>query len=97
MSKARYCLALITFILVNDEISAQGTFQDAYNDFKQQAQANYEDFRQKANKEYAEWMHQAWEWHQEIAPMPRPRDEMLPPVIPIREEDCRRNTIISLL
>lgn len=60
---------------------AQGTFQDAYNDFKQKAQSNYEDFRHKANKDYADWMRQAWEWHQKIAPMPRPKDEMFPPIL----------------
>ena len=68
-------------------ISAQGTFHDAYNDFKQQAHSEYEDFRQKANKEYAEWMKKAWEWHKKIEPMPRPKDEMLPPIIYNKEKD----------
>ena len=60
---------------------AQDTFKDAYYDFKQQAQADYEDFRQKANKEHAERMRKAWKWHDKIEPKPRPKDEMLPPVI----------------
>ena len=72
----------ITYILLLPcTISAQGTFYDAYDEFRQQAQTEYENFRQKANKEYADWMRQAWEWHKTVAPMPRPKDDMLPPVI----------------
>lgn len=63
------------------------TYKETYDDFKQKAQSSYEDFRQKANKEYADWMRQAWEWHQKIAPMPRPKDEMLPPVIYNKEKE----------
>lgn len=62
------------------------TFKEAYDGFKQQAQNNYKDFRQKANKKYAAWMRKAWEWHQKIAPMPRPKDDMIPPVIYNKEE-----------
>lgn len=53
----------------------------SYDEFKQQAKTEYENFRQQANKEYAEWMKQAWEWHKKIEPTPRPKDDMLPPVI----------------
>lgn len=72
-------------------ISAMGvngqTFKEAYDNFKQQAQADYEDFRKKANEDYAEWMRQAWEWHDKIAPMPRPKDEMLAPIIYNKENE----------
>lgn len=57
------------------------TFKEAYDSFKQHARNDYEDFRRKANREYAEWMRKAWEWHEKIEPMPRPKDEILPPVI----------------
>lgn len=60
---------------------AQNTFLDTYDKFRQQAKSEYEDFRKKANQEYADWMRKAWEWHDKIEPMPRPKDEMLPPVI----------------
>ena len=60
---------------------AQNAFQDTYDKFRQQAKSEYEDFRKKANQEYADWMRKAWEWHDKIEPMPRPKDEMLPPVI----------------
>ncbi len=73
-------LVFICLMIVPCATLAQGTFQDAYNDFKQQAETEYEDFRKKANQEYAEWMRKAWEWHKKIEPMPRPKDEMMPPV-----------------
>lgn len=63
------------------------TYKEAYDDFKQKAQSSYENFRQKANKEYADWMRQVWVWHQKIAPMPRPKDEMLPPIIYNKEKE----------
>ena len=67
-------------------IFAQETFEEAFNDFKKKAETRYEDFRIKANKEYADWMRNAWEWHKKIAPIPRPKDEMLPPIIYNKEE-----------
>lgn len=57
------------------------TFREAYEDFRQKAEAEYEDFRKKVNQEYADWLRQAWEWHQKIEPMPRPKDDMLPPIV----------------
>lgn len=80
-------LFILAISFVSSASFAQGTFRDAYNDFKQQAKENYEDFRKKANQEYANWMRQAWEWHDKIAPMPRPKDEMLPPVIYNKKEE----------
>lgn len=74
-------ITLLTFVNAVMCHHAQGTFQDAYDGFKQQSQSDYEDFRKKVNKEYAEWMRKAWEWHQKIEPMPRPKDEMQPPVV----------------
>ena len=67
--------------------NAQNTFQDAYRGFKQQAQNNYDDFRRKANQEYAEWMRKAWAWHDKISPKPRPKDDVLPPIIYNKEEE----------
>lgn len=78
--KRRLYLTMLTgcfFLSVN----AQNDFEDAYNDFKQKAETEYEDFRKKANQEYSAWMRKAWEWHKKIEPMPRPKDEMMPPVI----------------
>lgn len=77
---------LLVFLSVPCVPFAQGTFKDAYNDFRQQAQNNYEDFRRRVNHEYAEWMKQAWEWHDKIEPMLMPKDDMLPPVIYDKEK-----------
>lgn len=78
------------FLLTNVRLYAQeDEFRRAYNDFNRQAKQEYEDFRSRANKEYAEFVRQAWEWHKKIAPMPRPKDEMIPPVV-IRDEDNKR-------
>ena len=74
-------IAIAYTLLFPCTVFAQGTFQDAYNNFKQQARTDYEDFRKKANQEYADWMRKAWEWHKKIEPMPRPKEELLPPVI----------------
>lgn len=74
-------IAVFAITILPCKIIAQATFHDAYNEFKQKAHADYEEFRQKVNKEYADWMRKAWEWHDKIAPMPRPKDEMMPPII----------------
>lgn len=85
--------AITVFLLffINATAIHSQTFEEAYNDFKEHAQANYEDFRQKANKEYADWMRQAWEWYKKIAPTPRPKDNMRPPVIYKEEEDREKD------
>lgn len=78
--KKEILIILSLFVLFNLPLSGQ-TFRDVYEEFKKQAQTNYDDFRRKANKEYAEWMRKAWAWHDKISPMPRPKDEILPPII----------------
>ena len=77
----RLILILVFLMNVPCVIHAQGTFQDAYNEFKQQARSEYDDFRKKVNQEYADWMRQAWEWYTTIEPLHQPKEEMLPPVI----------------
>lgn len=79
-------LFIVIMLSVPCETFAQGTFEDVYKDFKKQAQTEYEDFRKKVNKDYAEWMRKAWEWHDKIAPMMRPKDEIRPPVIFDKEQ-----------
>ena len=68
-------------------ICAQGSFQDAYNEFKKKAQTDYDDFRQKANQDYADWMKKAWEWYGKVEPMLLPKDDMQPPVIYNKENE----------
>lgn len=80
-----------SFTLFPGQASAQETFQDAYTDFKKKAETVYEDFRMKANKQYAEWMRQTWEWHKKIEPVPRPKDEIQPPIKYSKEERRRKS------
>lgn len=88
----RYKVFLV-FVFCPLLIKGQNTFQDVYNEFRQQAKTEYEDFRKKANQEYADWMRKAWEWHDKIEPMPRPKDEMLTPVIYEEEKQASPNPI----
>ena len=66
------------------------TFEDVYNEFRQQAQSDYENFRDKANSEYAEFVKEAWRQHKVLPVIPKPKDENVPPVemdksLPIEE------------
>jgi len=87
MKKYRFCLFFIAIFFHHLIVIGQNTFLQNYSSFKKNVEKEYNDFRQKANREYADWMRQAWEWHQKIAPMPRPKDEMLPPVIYNKEKE----------
>ncbi|MCH5307540.1 MAG: hypothetical protein J1E37_05615 [Prevotella sp.] len=87
-------ITIIYFFVNVTNIDGQ-TLKSAYDAFKQQAQANYEDFRKRANREYAEWMRKAWEWHQQMAPVPQPKDEKRPPVIYDKKEERKKTKPIS--
>ena len=79
-------LFLILLACLFVPLQAQVTFQDAYDQFKQQAKDEYETFRDEANKTYAEFVRQAWEEHKVMPAIPMPKEEEVPPVI-IPEED----------
>ena len=83
----RLDVILLCFMLFPCGICAQGSFQDAYNEFKKKAQTDYEDFRKQANQIYADWMRKAWEWYGKVEPTPQPKDDMLPPVIYDKEKE----------
>lgn len=67
-------------------LQAQVTFQEAYDQFKQQAKDEYETFRDEANKVYVEFVRQAWDEHKVMPAIPKPKEEEVPPVI-IPDED----------
>lgn len=79
-------LFLILLACLFVPLQAQVTFQDAYDQFKQQAKDEYETFRDEANETYAEFVRQAWEEHKVMPAIPMPKEEEVPPVI-IPEED----------
>ena len=86
----KYIVVFLFLTVFSCKVSAQGTFHEAYNEFKKQAEDTYENFRKKANKEYADWMRQAWEWHDRIEPMLMPKDDMMPPVIFDKKKEERK-------
>lgn len=81
------CLTLFASLFVYSQ--AQVTFQDAYDQFKQQAKEEYENFREEANKKYADFVRQAWEEHKVMPAIPKPKEEEVPPVV-IPEEDLQQ-------
>ena len=79
--------SIIISLFVSYLIYGQNSTIAQYNQFKQQAHQEYSDFRKKVNQDYADWMRKAWEWHDKIEPMPRPKEEMQPPVIYCKENE----------
>ena len=72
---------LVYLVGISLTASAQvNEFEEAYKAFRQQALKEYSDFRDKVNKVYADFMRQAWEQHQALPEIPKPKDE--PPVPP---------------
>lgn len=81
--------ALLSFLLVCYSLSAfaqVNEFQQAYEEFRNQAKQNYEDFRKKANEEYADFVRKAWAEHLTLPAVPKPEDDKVQPVI-IKDED----------
>lgn len=52
-----------------------------YEDFKKEAYQKYDDFRMKANEDYARFLQNAWEQFHGNAPVPRPKQKPIPPVV----------------
>ena len=84
----RNLLSLI-FASLFVHLQAQVTFQDAYDQFRQQAKEKYENYRDEANKKYADFVRQAWEEHKVMPAIPKPKEEEVPPVV-IPEEDLQK-------
>lgn len=63
------------------------TFEDVYNEFRQQAKTKYENFRDQANREYAEFVRKAWEEYKVMPAIPKPKEEEVPPVVIPEEEE----------
>lgn len=66
-------LCLIAFSIP----SKSQTFEEEYNQFKQNAIEDYIDFRKKANEEYATFMKEAWKQYKVLpkASIPKENDE----------------------
>lgn len=84
--RCKLSFMFVFFSLIN---KAQNTFQDTYNEFRQQVRTEYNDFRNKANQEYADFLRKAWASYQTLPAIPKPKKENVPPVI-IKEEDRKK-------
>ena len=79
---------LVCLVGISLTASAQvNEFEEAYKAFRQQVLKEYSDFRDKVNKEYADFMRQAWERHQALTEIPKPKDEPPVPPIPYPKDD----------
>lgn len=86
--------SIIISLFVSYLVYGQNSIIAQYNQFKQQAHQEYSDFRKKVNQDYADWMRKAWEWHDKIEPMPRPKEEMQPPIIYSKENEKEKTNPI---
>lgn len=78
-------LSVLVFIALLTETKGQ-TLKDKYDDFKQQAHQEYSDFRKKCNAEYADFLKQAWQSYEAGPAIPKPKDEIVPPVVMPKED-----------
>lgn len=74
-------LITLLFCTISPYAFSQNNALEQYNQFKQQVQNKYSDFRNKCNAEYAEFLKQAWESYQAGPIIPKPKDEIVPPVV----------------
>lgn len=82
------CLALLTCACRGMAQDDADDFKKRFAAFKQQTTQRYDDFRQEANRNYGEFREEAWKKYYSNAPIPKPKDEEIPPVvIPKDEQD----------
>lgn len=63
-----------------------GGTHDDFEAFRQQITADFEDFRKKINEDYIEFLRNPWKEFESEKPIPKPKEEEVPPVV-IPEED----------
>lgn len=57
-------------------------FEDmSFEEFRQAIHKDFESFRQKCNEEYAEFLKDPWKAFKEERPVPKPKEEPMPPVV----------------
>lgn len=61
--------------------------KEAFEAFRKQAQQSYSNFRQQCLKEYTDFVRNAWQAFEGKAPIPVPKDDMLPPVVKPKEDE----------
>ena len=79
--KIAFIAGAIFFIAPTTSSAQTNDFQSQYENFKKQAKAEYEDFRAQCNAEYVEFVKEAWKEYKALPAIPRPKDEIVFPVI----------------
>lgn len=80
-------LTLICTIVLAQNSQSKSVLSQ-YEEFRCMAHKKYDDFREKANMQYAEFMRQAWQTYNASSAVPRPKDEIVPPVVML-DKDSR--------
>ena len=77
----RHIYLLFGFFALSLVANAQNKAIEQYNQFKQQAHLDYDDFRKKCNAIYANFLRESWESYKAGPIIPKPQDEVVPPVV----------------
>ena len=77
----RFSLVALWILICSATYAQTDEFLNAYDEFRRQAQAEYEDFRNEANKRYADFVRQAWQYHNVLPAIEKPKREEVPPVV----------------
>ena len=83
----RHFVIFIILAICADNIFAQTSQQQAFEEFRKKAKSEYEDFRSKALDEYVKFVEQAWKEYQLFKPVQPPKDQPKPPVIYYEEPE----------
>lgn len=70
---------LVSYAQTNDP-------RKTYEEFRQQAYQEYSDFHKLANEQYANFLKDAWKRFHSLPAIPKPKEEMVPPVIAPEED-----------
>ena len=80
----------ILFIAPRPSSAQTNDFKSQYEQFKKQARTEYEDFRAQCNAEYVEFVKEAWKEYKVLSAIPRPKDEIVPPVIRLNKDKGKK-------
>lgn len=79
---ASFCL----FFVANGRAQTD-EFREIYDNFRKEAKADYDDYRDEANAKYVEFMERAWKQYYALPAIPKPKDETVPPVILVDDDE----------
>lgn len=65
----------------NNNSGSSGSFREEFDKFRKEQKGEFENFRAKIKAEHIEFVRQAWQEFQSARPVPKPKDETVPPVV----------------